>query len=113
MEDKELEEIRRRKLEELKRRLAQKQLEEKIEEEKKKEEEALKRVILSRILTPEAKERLARVKMVKPELASALENYLIALYQAGRISGRIDDSTLKEILRKLSERSRREYRIIK
>ncbi|MEM3978728.1 MAG: DNA-binding protein [Desulfurococcales archaeon] len=104
-EDAELEEIRRRKLEELQRRAA-------LEEERKRraEAEALKQEILRRILTPKARERLANVKLVRPELAEFVENQLVALAQTGRLNRQIDDEELKEILADLASKLTKEYR---
>jgi programmed cell death protein 5 len=73
--------------------------------------EEMKKVILKKILSREAAERLARVKLVKPELASELELYLIQLYQAGKINEEISEEQIKLILEKLSERKK--FRIIK
>lgn len=71
--------------------------------------EIMKKAILRRILTKEAKERLSRVKMVKPELATNLELYLIQMYQANNIKSVIDDNQLKTILGSISSKKR--YRI--
>ncbi len=111
VDDKELEEIRKKKLLELQRRLQEAQLEQKIEEAKAAQEEAIRRSILSRILTPEAKDRLARVKLVRPEIAKLVEDYLISLYQAGRIGGKVTDEVLKKLLAQLHERLKRDFRI--
>jgi programmed cell death protein 5 len=73
--------------------------------------ETLKKEILQKILTKEAKERLGRVKMVKPELVTQIEFYLIQLYQAGKIKTPITDNQLKEMLEKLS--TEKEFRIIR
>ncbi len=105
--DEELEEIKRRKLLELQRRL---------EEERRRQEqarilEAKKQEILRRILTPEARQRLANVKLVRPELAEALENQLIMLAQSGRIKIPITDEELKAILAEIAEHTRRDVRI--
>jgi len=105
----ELEEIRRRKLLELQAR----QLEELQRQQELQEEiELRKREILSRILEPEAKERLARIKLVKPELAEAVENQLIALARTGKLNQRISDKMLVEILKKALPK-RREGKIIR
>ena len=106
--DEELEEIKRRQYEALLRRLE--------EERRKKEEEAVReaqrQAILRRILTSKARERLANVKLVRPDLARAVEDYLINLALTGQLRGVIDDDTLKRILLELDSRSRRDYRII-
>ena len=106
-DDKELEEIKRKKLMEL-----QKQLEEqKKAEELKKREELIRESILKKILTSEARARLANVKLVKPQLAVQVENYLIALAQAGRITRPLTDAEVKEILAQLAGQERREGKI--
>lgn len=73
--------------------------------------EALKKEILSKILTKEARERLGRVRVVKPELVAQIELYLIQLYEAGKIKTAITDAQLKEMLEKLA--SGKEFRIIR
>ncbi len=105
--DEELEEIKRRRLEEIYRRREA----ERLEKERKAQEEAIKRELLRRILTPEARERLANLRLVKPELVEALENQLIALAQSGRLKIPVTDEELKEILYQISERTRRDIRI--
>ncbi len=66
--------------------------------------EAAKKKILGLILSREAYERLGRVRAVNAELASAVELYLIQLYQAGKIRGYISDEQLKQMLLALSEK---------
>ncbi len=106
-EDKELEEIKRRKLMEL---LQRQQVSE--EERRKEEEELAKQSILRQILEPEARERLANLRLVRPDLAQAVENQLILLAQSGRLARRISDDELKEILRSLTSQ-RREIKIVR
>ncbi|MGC9147996.1 MAG: DNA-binding protein [Sulfolobales archaeon] len=105
--DEELEEIKRRRLEEIYRRKEA----ERLEKERKAQEEAIKRELLRRILTPEARERLANLRLVKPELVEALENQLITLAQSGKLKIPVTDEELKEILYQISERTRRDIRI--
>ena len=71
-----------------------------------KEFEKLKKEVLRKILTKEALERLGRIRLVKPELATQLELYLVQLYQAGQIKNIIDDSRLKEILSALTKKQK-------
>jgi programmed cell death protein 5 len=98
--DEELEAIRQRKMMELKKRM---------------EEERARRAqieaVMRKLLTPEARERLNNIRLVKPELAEALEQQIIALAQAGRIPVPVTDEFLKKILSELYEHSRRETRI--
>jgi programmed cell death protein 5 len=60
--------------------------------------EKMKKVVIGKILTKEAVERLGRIKLVKPELAAQLELYLLQAYQTGEIKTTIDDNRLKQIL---------------
>ncbi len=72
--------------------------------------ELQKQALLRRILTPEARQRLANLKMVRAEFASQIELQLIQIAQQGRIELPIDDDRLKEILMRL-QGNRREMRI--
>ena len=59
---------------------------------------AQKEMLLKQILSSEARLRLNNVKMVKPDLANMVENYLLGLASQGRTSGQITDDQLKQIL---------------
>lgn len=98
--DEELESIRMRKLAELRR---------KMEEER--ERRARIEAILRQILTPEARERLNNLRLVKPELAATLEEQLIMLAQSGRVKIPITDDFLKKLLSELYEQTRHETKI--
>ena len=65
--------------------------------------EEMKRQVLGKILTKEAFERLSRVRMVNPNLAGQAELYLLQIYQAGKITGKITDEKIKGVLKVLSE----------
>ncbi|MFQ6107586.1 MAG: DNA-binding protein [Thermoplasmata archaeon] len=101
-EDEELEEIRRRRLEQLQREREQRL----IEQEQAAQIEAQRQMLLRKILTPEARERLGRVALAYPDVARGVENQLIALVQAGRVQSMIDDASLREILRKVMPKKR-------
>jgi programmed cell death protein 5 len=60
--------------------------------------EELKKIVMKKILTKEALERMNRIRLVKPDLATQLELYLLQLYQAGQIKAIIDDERLKMVL---------------
>tara|TARA_Y100000590_G_scaffold149226_1_gene171472 strand:+ start:232 stop:579 length:348 start_codon:yes stop_codon:yes gene_type:complete len=59
---------------------------------------AKKEMLLKQLLSSEARLRLNNVKMVKPELANMVENYLLGLVAQGRAPGQITDEQLKQIL---------------
>jgi len=100
--EEELEEIRKRKYEQM----LQAQAGAVEEEERRKGLEEAKRKIIRQILTSEARERLNNIRMAKPEFADLLENQLIALAQSGRIKSMINDVQLKEILRQIMPKKR-------
>ena len=105
-EDRELEELRRRRLLELQRHL--------LEQERAAEErmriEVQKQAVLRRILTPAARQRLANLKLVKPEFAEQVELQLIQAAQTGRLPIPLTDEQLKRILLHLQS-GRRDIRI--
>ena len=102
--DEELEQIRQRKLAELQARAA--------EEEARRRQEAEKAAALRVIMTPEARQRLANLKMARPEIAEAIENYLIQLARSGRLNTQVTDSMLRELLEKMTPK-KRETKIIR
>jgi programmed cell death protein 5 len=59
---------------------------------------AQKDILLKQILSGEARLRLNNVKMVKPDLANLVENYLLGLSAQGKAQGQITDEQLKQIL---------------
>jgi len=105
-EDEEIEALRRKRLMELQ----QQMLQEQQRAEAQRRLELQKQALMRRILTPKARQRLANLKMVRPEFASQLELQLIQIAQQGRISLPITDDQLKGILSRL-QRTRREIRI--
>lgn len=74
-----------------------------VEEEREEKEQGERKEILRRIMTPEARERLSRVKLVKPEFAQQIEEQLIYLAQSGRLRSQVDDAMLKKILAQLQQ----------
>ena len=71
---------------------------------------AQKDILLKQILTSEARLRLNNVKMVKPELANMVENYLLGLASQGRSPGQITDDQLKQILLS-AQQPKRDFKI--
>jgi len=67
-------------------------------QEKDSQLKAQKEMMLKQVLSSEARLRLNNVRMVKPDLADLVENYIINLTVQGKISGQISDEQLKQIL---------------
>ena len=59
---------------------------------------AQKDMLLKQLLSSEARLRLNNVKMVKPDLANMVENYLLGLASQGRSPSQITDDLLKKII---------------
>lgn len=99
--DEDLEEIKRRKLEQLQQQQYAGQAQAAQQEQARAEYEAKKQAIMRQILTPEARERLNTLKMTKPELVASVEAQLVSLAQSGRLATKIDDAKLKSLLMQL------------
>ncbi|WP_455139983.1 DNA-binding protein [Candidatus Hodarchaeum mangrovi] len=76
------------------------------QEEQQRQIEQQRQLILKGILTNEARERLANIKLAKPEYATTLENQLIQLASTRRISEKITDAQLKNLLKQLIQTQR-------
>ncbi len=70
------------------------------------EAEAALEGALQKILTPEARERLTRIRMSRPELADVVSRQLVTAAQQGRLPGRIGDDELRRLLSQLQPKSR-------
>ena len=104
--DEELEELRRRRMAQLQRAGSEDQR----RAQQQQQVERQKQAIIRKILTPEARQRLTNIKMVKPEFAEDLEMQLIQLAQSGRLQGQITDEQLKKTLVQL-QGQRKEIKI--
>jgi len=67
-------------------------------QEKDSQLKAQKEIMLKQVLSGDARLRLNNVRMVKPDLADLVENYILNLSVQGKISGQISDEQLKQIL---------------
>ena len=102
MSDEELDQIRRRKLLAMQQRMGDDQKQAQAERQL----EAQKQALLRQILSPEARQRLTNLNMVKPEFTEQLELQLIQLAQAGKLPIPLSDAQLKQILLQLQSRKR-------
>jgi len=102
MSDEELENLRRRRLSELQQQATGDQNQSQV----KKQVDAQKQALLRQILSPEARQRLTNLKMIKPEFTEQIELQLIQLAQAGKLPIPLPDAQLKQILIQLQSRKR-------
>ncbi|GAA5887371.1 hypothetical protein JCM6882_002509 [Rhodosporidiobolus microsporus] len=61
-------------------------------------EEEQRRTVMSQILSTEARERLSRIALVKPDRARAIEQLLMRMAQSGQLRGRVSEDQLIDVL---------------
>ncbi len=66
-----------------------------------------KQALMRKILTPEARQRLHNIKMVRPDYAQQLEIQLLQLAQTGRVPLPITDDFLKKMLAQIQGQQRK------
>jgi programmed cell death protein 5 len=71
---------------------------------------AMRQRALMVLLEPPARQRLMNIKMVKPDLAATVENYLISAASSGRLNRSLTDEELKQILLSLQQ-PKKEFKI--
>lgn len=70
--------------------------------------------MLDKLLEPEARARLSRVNLVRPERARAVEQYVVRLAQSGQVRRKLTEGDIVEILDGLArdEQKRNETKIV-
>lgn len=105
-----IEELRRKRMQQLQQQASQQASQQaaqaESQEHMRQELEAQKRQAMMQILTPEARSRLANIRLTKPEFVDQIELQLIQLAQMGRIKSQISDDELKVLLTKLAGQKR-------
>lgn len=104
--DEELEKLKKKRLQELEQQAVFQDNMEEQQETQKKQMEEQKKAILRQVLTPNARERLGRIKMARPKIAESIENQLIMIAQSGRLGSKIDDRQLQMLLKKVMPKKR-------
>lgn len=67
--------------------------------------------MLKQILTNEAREKLANIRLVKPERAEQVENYIINAAQSGRLAGAVTEEQIKDLLRNVIEQTQKQTKV--
>ena len=101
LSDEELDAIRRRKLQAMQQKSGSEQ-----RQSQEDHMESQKQALLRQLLTPEARQRLTNLKMIKPEFTEQLELQIIQLAQTGKLPIPLSDKQLKQILLQLQPRKR-------
>ena len=104
--DDELEAIRKKKMQALQQQQEGAQEAAIDQEAQRKQIEEQRAAVLRKILTTEARERLGRIKVARPEIAENIENQLIMFAQSGQLKSKINDEQLRELLSKLIPKKR-------
>jgi programmed cell death protein 5 len=102
MSDDELDSIRRKKLSALQQRASDEQKQGQADQQV----DAQKQALLKQILSPEARQRITNLKMVKHDFTDQLELQLIQLAQMCKLPIPLSDAQLKQILIQLQSRKR-------
>lgn len=101
MED--IEDVRKKKLEELRR--------QQDEEQEMIQQEIQKQAVLKQILDVSARERLTRIKMANPPYGEQIEAVLFQLLQAGRIKSRLTEDQFKQLIQQVFGSRKKEFHI--
>lgn len=110
--DEELAEIRKRRMAEMQAQQAQQEHVAEAQAQAQADAEAQKQALMRKILTPEARQRLQNVKLVRPDFAAQIELQLLQLAQSGRIPLPITDDLLRKLLEQImSQQTKRDISI--
>ncbi|KAJ9161671.1 hypothetical protein NKR19_g2068 [Coniochaeta hoffmannii] len=116
MEDSELDQIRKARLEQLKAQAGagkagggpgQDQ-----QAQRQQQESDARQTMLNQILHPEAADRLGRIRLVKEQRATEIENRLITLAQTGQLRQKVTEEQLKELLNAVADNEKEEKIVV-
>lgn len=102
----ELEEIRKKKLQQMQMMQSQQGQQQMAEQRQREEMEDQIKSIINQIMLPDARQRLANIRVARPEYARQVEMLLIQLAQSGNLPKKIDDDTLKKLLTRITGNKR-------
>ncbi|KAK6268531.1 hypothetical protein QUC31_012691, partial [Theobroma cacao] len=115
MADPELEAIRQRRMQEL---MAQHGAgsqqnpdQQKAQEDAKREADERRQMMLSQILSSEARERVARIALVKPEKARGVEDVLLRAAQMGQIVEKVSEERLISMLEQINTQTTKQTKV--
>lgn len=83
----------------------------KAQEDSKREAEERRQMMLSQILSAEARERLARIALVKPEKARGVEDVLLRAAQMGQIVEKVSEERLISLLEQINTQTTKQTKV--
>ncbi|OTB17027.1 hypothetical protein K445DRAFT_316536 [Daldinia sp. EC12] len=81
-------------------------------EQQRQQEAEARQSILNQILHPEAADRLGRIRLVKEERATDVENRLIMLARTGQLRQKVTEAQLKELLNAVADTKEEEKIVV-
>ncbi|XP_071690113.1 uncharacterized protein [Rutidosis leptorrhynchoides] len=115
MADPELEAIRQRRMQELMAKQGggsqQNPDQQKAQEEAKNEADERRQMMLSQILTSQARERIARIALVKPEKARGVEDVILRAAQMGQIVEKVSEEKLISLLEQINTQTTKQTKV--
>lgn len=76
-----------------------------------KNKDEIKKHLLRKILTQDARKRIKNIKLVDTEKAEKIESKLLQLHQQNRIQQKITDEQIKKLLSDISEKTDKSFNI--
>lgn len=117
MEDQELARIRQQRLAQIQAQSrgseggANEQDKQRQQQEQQAKDAEMRNNILSAVLTQEARARLSTLGAAKPDRARMVENIIIQNTRMGAIRGKVDEESLKGLLEKVNDQTKRETKV--
>ena len=81
------------------------------QEDAKREAEERRQMMLSQILSAEARERLARIALVKPEKAKGVEDVILRAAQMGQIAEKVTEERLITLLEQINSQTAKQTKV--
>ncbi|ONI10910.1 hypothetical protein PRUPE_4G075200 [Prunus persica] len=80
-------------------------------EDAKREAEERRQMMLSQILSAEARERIARIALVKPEKAKGVEDVILKAAQMGQIAEKVSEERLISLLEQINNQTTKQTKV--
>jgi len=74
--------------------------------------EAMKKALLDKVISKEARERLNTIRVAHPQLAQQVEVIIMQAVQSGQLQGVLDDKGLKIILNQVIP-DKKEFKVLR